>query len=223
VRGEGNVPGTTSRASMASLYSMKPKPFMSLISTISPVPWVAKWASTSALVATGGESGDSPCLRTRGDACGIRSGRPRRGKKLTSPRQVAQVEARARHLGHGGQLGRYCCLSIARVLPDTRCVRRWRRIGGLGPREKVNCGTPPTLVDWKGLSSAVRCPLSAGAGASWKLELGRLWGMDGMEIDKVDGGSRFGEARASRKPEPKIGGSIRVLLLGVGSWPLGAT
>jgi len=30
--------GTTSRASMASLYSMKPKPFMSLISVISPVP-----------------------------------------------------------------------------------------------------------------------------------------------------------------------------------------
>lgn len=44
-------PGTTSRASKASLYSMKPKPFMSLISVISPVPWVAKWASTSALVA----------------------------------------------------------------------------------------------------------------------------------------------------------------------------
>jgi len=38
----GGLPGTTSRASMASLYSMKPKPFMSLISVISPVPWVAK-------------------------------------------------------------------------------------------------------------------------------------------------------------------------------------
>lgn len=47
-----NIPGTTSRASMASLYSMKPKPFISLISVISPVPWVAKWASTSCLVAT---------------------------------------------------------------------------------------------------------------------------------------------------------------------------
>lgn len=46
------VPGTTSRASIASLYSMKPKPFMSLISVISPVPWVLKWFSTSALVAT---------------------------------------------------------------------------------------------------------------------------------------------------------------------------
>ena len=33
-----NSPGTTSRASIASLYSMKPKPFMSLISVISPVP-----------------------------------------------------------------------------------------------------------------------------------------------------------------------------------------
>ena len=32
------LPGTTSRASIASLYSMKPKPFMSLISVISPVP-----------------------------------------------------------------------------------------------------------------------------------------------------------------------------------------
>lgn len=45
-----NLPGTTSRASIASLYSMKPKPFMSLISVISPVPWVAKCCSTSALV-----------------------------------------------------------------------------------------------------------------------------------------------------------------------------
>ena len=39
---------------MASLYSMKPKPFMSLISVISPVPWVWKWPSTSALVALRG-------------------------------------------------------------------------------------------------------------------------------------------------------------------------
>ena len=45
-------PGTTSRASIASLYSINPKPFMSLISVISPVPWVLKWASTSAFVAT---------------------------------------------------------------------------------------------------------------------------------------------------------------------------
>lgn len=45
------IPGTTSRASIASLYSMNPNPFMSLISVISPVPCVLKWASTSALVA----------------------------------------------------------------------------------------------------------------------------------------------------------------------------
>lgn len=38
---------------MGSLYSMKPKPFISLTSVMSPVPWVAKWASTSALVAVG--------------------------------------------------------------------------------------------------------------------------------------------------------------------------
>lgn len=49
--GTQSLPGTTSRASMASLYSMKPNPFMSLISVISPVPCVAKCASTSALVA----------------------------------------------------------------------------------------------------------------------------------------------------------------------------
>lgn len=49
---EQSIPGTTSRASMASLYSMKPKPFINLISVISPVPWVEKWPSTSALVAT---------------------------------------------------------------------------------------------------------------------------------------------------------------------------
>lgn len=46
-----DLPGTTSRASMGSLYSMKPKPFISFTSVISPVPWVAKWASISALVA----------------------------------------------------------------------------------------------------------------------------------------------------------------------------
>ena len=51
MQGGSDQPGTTSRASMASLYSMKPKPFMSLISMISPVPWVLKWFSTSALVA----------------------------------------------------------------------------------------------------------------------------------------------------------------------------
>lgn len=45
------IPGTTSRASIASLYSMKPNPFMSLISVISPVPCDLKWVSTSALVA----------------------------------------------------------------------------------------------------------------------------------------------------------------------------
>ena len=47
------IPGTTSRASIESLYSMKPKPFMSLTSVISPVPWVEKWFSISALVTTG--------------------------------------------------------------------------------------------------------------------------------------------------------------------------
>jgi hypothetical protein len=43
--------GTTSRASMGSLYSMKPKPFISFTSVMSPVPCFAKWASMSALVA----------------------------------------------------------------------------------------------------------------------------------------------------------------------------
>lgn len=33
-----DLPGTTSRASMASSYSMKPKPFISLISVILPDP-----------------------------------------------------------------------------------------------------------------------------------------------------------------------------------------
>lgn len=44
------LPGTTSRASMASSYSMKPKPFISLMSVILPDPWVLKWSSTSCLV-----------------------------------------------------------------------------------------------------------------------------------------------------------------------------
>jgi len=38
----GNSPGTTSLASMASSYSMKPKPFMSLISLMVPAPSL-KW------------------------------------------------------------------------------------------------------------------------------------------------------------------------------------
>lgn len=36
---------------MGSLYSMKPNPFISFTSVISPVPWAAKWDSTSDLVA----------------------------------------------------------------------------------------------------------------------------------------------------------------------------
>ena len=36
--GFGSSPGTTSLASNASSYSMKPKPFMSLISVMFPVP-----------------------------------------------------------------------------------------------------------------------------------------------------------------------------------------
>lgn len=35
---------------MASSYSMKPKPFISLISVILPDPWVLKCSSTSCLV-----------------------------------------------------------------------------------------------------------------------------------------------------------------------------
>lgn len=47
-----DIPGTTSRASMASSYSMKPKPFISLISVILPEPWVLKCSSMSCLVTT---------------------------------------------------------------------------------------------------------------------------------------------------------------------------
>lgn len=88
-------------------------------------------------------------------------------------------------------------------------------------REKVNCGTPPTLVDWKGLS-VVRSPQSAGAG--WELELGSTALGNGMEIEvafwrQAVWGS---PACASRKPEPKNGASIRVLLLGVGELAAGS-
>ena len=44
-----SLPGTTSLASNASSYSMKPKPFMSLISVIVPVPSL-KWFWMSSLV-----------------------------------------------------------------------------------------------------------------------------------------------------------------------------
>lgn len=43
--------GTISLASSASSYSMKPKPFISLISVILPVPWLLKWSSMSCFVA----------------------------------------------------------------------------------------------------------------------------------------------------------------------------
>jgi len=45
-----NLPGTTSLASIMSSYSMKPKPFMSLISLMVPAPWLEKCSSTSCLV-----------------------------------------------------------------------------------------------------------------------------------------------------------------------------
>ena len=44
-----SLPGTTSRASMGSSYSMKPKPFMSLTSVMLPVPSL-KWFWMSSLV-----------------------------------------------------------------------------------------------------------------------------------------------------------------------------
>jgi hypothetical protein len=76
---------------MASLYSMKPKPFMSLISVISPVPWVAKCASTSALVAG----------RALASAGSHRSEVCREYvERLTISGQIAQIEAGRRHLGH---------------------------------------------------------------------------------------------------------------------------
>jgi hypothetical protein len=96
--------GTTSRASIASLYSMKPNPFMSLISVISPVPWLAKWASTSALVAVDRSQGAPPSTVEAGKG-GVwihpSSGLGGEEGELTIPGQVAQVEARRRHLGHG--------------------------------------------------------------------------------------------------------------------------
>jgi hypothetical protein len=49
-KGKISLPGTTSLASIASSYSMKPKPFMSLISVIFPEPWLLKCSSTSCLV-----------------------------------------------------------------------------------------------------------------------------------------------------------------------------
>ena len=44
-----DIPGTTSLASMASPYSMKPNPFMSFTSVMVPVPSL-KCAMTSSLV-----------------------------------------------------------------------------------------------------------------------------------------------------------------------------
>lgn len=79
---------------MGSLYSMKPKPFISFTSTISPVPWPAKWPSMSALVAVDPHP-----------SVGVVSkrGQQRRQREVvirTCSREVAQVKAGARHLGH---------------------------------------------------------------------------------------------------------------------------
>lgn len=62
---EGDLPGTTSRASMASSYSMKPKPFISLISVILPDPWVLKCSSISCLVTAGHVSCTSHGIKSR--------------------------------------------------------------------------------------------------------------------------------------------------------------
>jgi hypothetical protein len=89
---------------MASSYSMKPKPFMSLISLIVPVPWVAKWASTSALVAIGRSASlGSQDLQARGvHAVEFIVARMRVSvlSVLTIAREVAQVEPCGGHLIH---------------------------------------------------------------------------------------------------------------------------
>lgn len=49
--GEYNLRGTTSRASAASSYSTKPKPFISLISLMVPGPSVKKLVTSSLVTA----------------------------------------------------------------------------------------------------------------------------------------------------------------------------
>lgn len=73
---------------------MKPKPFMSLISVILPVPWVLKWFSTSALVAAV-KSGQRCQAMWMGERVGVEQ----HGRNET--RRGRQAERRLRVRGCG--------------------------------------------------------------------------------------------------------------------------
>lgn len=103
------LPGTTSRASIMSSYSMKPKPFMSLISVILPVPWAPKWLATSSLVAAVMSErlarANPACDCRRDAACWAAARSAKCGGRCLSRRtlsgQIAQIEPCRRYLGHG--------------------------------------------------------------------------------------------------------------------------
>ena len=131
---------------MSSSYSMKPKPFMSLISVISPVPWVAKWPSTSALVAVGTgvasqRGAKSPGKRTRNKAASS-SGRPRnhrcfvRGPKILDQKALGGSGERQWPIFHPGLQGsvRTVARKVAQVEAGGRHLSHdvrstWRQAG----------------------------------------------------------------------------------------------
>lgn len=148
---------------MASLYSMKPKPFMSLISVMSPVPWDAKWASTSALVA-------------RDEVRGLNGGgRARRGSR--------QVEAqRARRAGWGA----YHC---AAGCPGTG---GWMTLRSCLLRSVFQAIRSCNGRDWTGLSLSwieAKCEATGGEWhGGWQPYRGRslggglVWDADGLRL-----------------------------------------
>lgn len=88
-------------------------------------------------------------------------------------------------------------------------------------REKVNCGTPPTLVDWKGLS-VVRSPRvrRCGLGTAWSLKGFGDW--DGNRGGFLETGGLGKHARPETQSQ-KMERQSACCCWGLGSWPLGAS
>src|SRR5271170_2033971 len=85
---------------MASSYSMKPNPFMSLISVILPVPCVLKWSSISCLVAKIGRR-ERVSLDQSSGATGDTAGPPSRYRKSRRIRQRLGYHNDRRKKVHG--------------------------------------------------------------------------------------------------------------------------
>lgn len=180
---------------------------MSLISVMSPVPWDAKWASTSALVA-------------RDEVRGLNGGgRARRGSR--------QVEAqRARRLGWGA----YHC---AAGCPGTG---GWMTLRSCLLRSVFQAIRSCNGRDWTGLFFEAGSRRSEATGGEWHGEWqpyrgrslggGLVWDADGLRLavgKSVEEGPVAGGAELLGSKVGWLGGCVGLGLgLGLGSDTLGA-